>query len=374
MKEDDIKMLAEATRQEELKVDAHLRTLKSRDAVLELEPFLRLRWFYLLQVRHAELTRVTKDLFELLEPNNETNIISVIGPTGIGKSTLGLALQNSLAERFFGTAKPHEVPVVYVKAPANGEKSMSWTTLYTRILHAGNEVLVSKKRAISTAGNFQHVVPRGSVVLGVLRESLEQMLKERNVRVLVIDEALHLLRFSSYSAVMDTLKSLADAHKTKLLLIGSYDIAELMTEYGQVARRSEIIHYRRYSPTKEGKEAFKTEIKKFQAHWPCHSVPNLTAVAEHLFGVSLGSIGILKAMLLRTLALQLADKKQVFDADMLAKGCKSTKLLDKIDKETKAGELSLNGACYGESPLADKDVFKDLVEKLMTKQEECVNA
>ncbi|PHN95791.1 hypothetical protein CSC81_18645, partial [Tenacibaculum discolor] len=94
---------------------------------------------------------------------------------------------------------------------------------------------------------------------------------------------------------MDTLKSLAYAHPdTKLVLIGTHKIADLMIQYGQVARRSEIIHFKRYKLTsKEGAKqtpdelAYIDQLKKFESIWPCNEVPNLQIAWRHLMAASL---------------------------------------------------------------------------------------
>jgi hypothetical protein len=361
-------LLAQAIRQEQLALDAQLRGM-NRNQVLTLDAAQRLRWFYLLQLRHAELERVTSDLMELLEPNNETNIISIIGMTGIGKTTLASSLMNSLSARFFGNTKTHEVPVIYVRAPSNGDKSLSWKTLYQRALNAGHEVLVDKKCATEFTETHARIRESSRASLAGLRESLEHLLKHRNVRLFIIDEALHLLRFAAYEAVMDTLKSLADAHATKLLLLGSYDIAELMTQYGQVARRSEIIHYKRYrvgdkAGGKPATKEFEHAVTKLQSVWPCESMPNLVAISDVLFSASLGSVGLLKAILLRAAALQMGVTSETWKAPMLVKAVKSRKLLRKIEQETSAGEAVLEGACYGESMLASEAEFKALVARM----------
>jgi len=101
-------LLREATSPEPTDLDARLRPLK-RDEILQYPRTNRLRWFYLMQCRHSEIGRVTRDLLELLEPDNETNIISILGMTGIGKTTLTASLMTNLA--FLGQAGPGEVPV-----------------------------------------------------------------------------------------------------------------------------------------------------------------------------------------------------------------------------------------------------------------------
>ena len=65
------------------------------------------------------------------------------------------------------------------------------------------------------------------------------------MRLIVIDESMHQLRFDENAAIMDALKSLADIHHPKLVLIGTYQITPLMIDYGQLARRTAILRYRR---------------------------------------------------------------------------------------------------------------------------------
>jgi hypothetical protein len=363
-------LLEAATKPEPLDADDRLRGIP-REEAMTLTPALRLRWFYLVQVRHAELKRVTEDLMELLEANIEVKVVSIIGMTGIGKTTLASTLLNSLLVRFGEGAVPSDVPVIYVRAPANGQKSLSWTGLYKRILEAGHDVMIGQKRAATVTDGELRVRRGGRTNLTELRDFIEEMLKQRNVRVLVIDEALHLLRFDEYSAIMDTLKSLADIHHTKLLLIGTYDISELMIEYGQVARRSEIIHYRRYvvgeikadAPTPDQDE-FRQQVVKFQSLWPCAEVPNLEAIWPELMKASLGSIGLLKAMLLRLLSLQMAGKGELITKPMLKKFSKAPRALRKIEEETVAGEATLIGACYGDSIFGAKDDLDTLMQRI----------
>jgi energy-coupling factor transporter ATP-binding protein EcfA2 len=346
-----------------LEVDERLRGMK-HDQVLTLDSKLRLRWFYLMQVKHRELNRVYSDLSELLDPSNEVNIISLIGMTGIGKTTLANGLLQRLVSQYEDEARSQEVPFIYVKAPANGDRSMSWRVLYKSILTEGHEILLRQKRGVEVTADGKLQFKTGKrATLAELREFINEMLKRRKVRVLVIDEALHLLRFEEYGAIMDTLKSLADAHHTKLILIGSYDIADLVSEYGQVVRRGEIVHYHRYQVGKEpgndltsDQEVFRNTVKKFQSLWPCATIPNLDSIWFPLMRTSLGSVGLLKICLLRMASLQIRTKNEKFSADLLRKSMKNPKALQQIETETIRGEQKIAGTCYGDSIFSDAEL------------------
>jgi len=350
--------------------DAALGALK-RDQELLLSPAMRMRWFNLRQVKHAELLRVARQLDELIDPNNDTKIISVIGPTGIGKTTLATGILAQMLNRYAADRKPHEVPVVYVSAPANGEQSMSWKTLYRRILAAAGEHHLDLQRQVAVHDGDMSAVRTDRLSLAHLREVLEAVIRHRNIRVIVIDEVMHLLRFQDNLAIMDTLKSLADIHDTKLVLIGTYQIAPLMMEYGQLARRSAILHYRRYSipqksnPAKltEAQRDFKAAVARLQAQWPCVEVPQLEAAWEELMHASLGSVGLLKSQLLQMASLQMT-RGGVLQGSDLASALKPPKQLRQIESEILRGEQEIDGACYGDAARIYEEEMKKLFAKL----------
>ena len=171
---------------------------------------------------------------------------------------------------------------------------------------------------------------------------------------------------------MDTLKSLADVASTKLLLIGTYQIADLMIEYAQVARRSEIIHYRRYkvsplstSELTEDEAEYIRQLEKFQRNWPCRKAPNLASIWRPLMLSSLGSIGLTKAILLRLASLQMSTEGELLLKSHLAKAIKGPSSLRVIEEETAEGESKLTGACYGDGTVDDDLELSMLKEEVL---------
>ena len=255
------------------------------------------------------------------------------------------------------------VPFIYISIPANGGRSLSWVEIYKKILSEGNEPLIDKKRITVIEDNKIYLKHSTSVNLASLRNSLEDMLKNRKVKVLVIDEAFHMLRFGNYTAIMDTLKTLVDNTGVKLLLIGSYDLFDLVSDYGQVSRRSEILHFKRYyRENKEDRKEFEMIIRKFQSRWPCHEVPNFHKISDELMEASLGCVGILKTLLLRALDYQL-NNDEIWQPSFLIKSAKTPKIHDVINKEILSGEAKIKNAAYGESFFSDQ-MFSSIVEKM----------
>jgi len=57
-----------------------------------------------------------------------------------------------------------------------------------------------------------------------------------------------MMRFGRDAAVMDTLKSLANTTNTKIVLVGSFDLFDLVEEHGQIARRATFINLELSAP------------------------------------------------------------------------------------------------------------------------------
>lgn len=354
-----------ALTKEALPTDPSLMLLK-REEVLSLPAVDRLRWFHLLQFQHAELRRVVTDVIELIDKDPETRIVTLVGMTAAGKTTASKAIKNALIKRYRSSGA--EIPVLDIVAPANGERSLSWRVLYSRMLtSAGVDHDKPLRGTKETEGRIDYL--QSTVPVAQLREYLEILIRERGVRVLMIDEAFHLLRFAGYSAVMDTLKSLADIEGIKLLLIGNYDLADLTIEYAQVARRAEMVHFKPYFDLTKSRATHATELRPqprtpapgtvcnehafysvveaYQKNWPCANVPNLCAMWWQLMLMTVGSIGLLKMCLTRLAMLQMMSHSEEITSSMLTKMGKSPAAMDKIFRDLKEGHDKIKYSVYG---------------------------
>lgn len=323
----------------------------SREVLLKSSRKVRQEYLEQLQCRHRNLEAAATDVMELLEPGSLVNILPVIGATGSGKTTLLSRLIRSLIVKQGDKSKTcTDIPFLYVEIGANGSRSLSWIDLYEDILRAGAEILIEKKCERVVCKGILRLISRRSKKIGPLRSAIESMFKHRRVRVLVLDEAFHLLRFGNYTSVMDTLKSIANKTGVRIVLLGTYDLFDLVTDYGQVARRGETVHLQRYFRDRpEDVEEFrKNIIKKIQDRWPCEEVPNFCAIAEELMEASLGCVGLLKAILAKSLILQ-NKNKGAWNPLFLAKATKSVKVITKIRKEIESGENKVKDGCYRES-------------------------
>ncbi|MGF6413664.1 ATP-binding protein [Paraburkholderia sp. MM5482-R1] len=317
----------------------------SRHQAVTLSPEEKRRYFYSLQVKHRKLSRLEKEITRYISGNTDTTILTLIGPPGAGKSSF---IENVLANRLKGT-EIGQIPFITVPTPAHGSNKIPWSEMYRKILLAGGEPLVNNKRVTEVTGDKVKVRSNSMGSLSALRDAVTSMLIHRKTMILALDEVLHMLRFGNHPALMDTFKSLADETSCQILLIGSYDLFDLATTYGQVARREEIFYLGRYRSNFDAKEKpdkhademdveeYRTVIGKLQDKWPLEDVPQFSSLASDLMDMTLGIVGLLKEFMTQCLVLQIENGGK-WNSDFVRRAMKKPYVLKKIRKEVENGE------------------------------------
>lgn len=324
------------------------------------EDIAKQKGFYDTRVKHYKMEALLADLLPLLTPHSESNIIVLTGATGVGKSTLTKRLLSRLIQDFTGVVErdPGAVPLAYVEAYADGDARFSFKGLYRSLLNELQDPGTDNKCSLEVSDGKLVIKPQASRTTSVLRAALEDALKLRKTQVAVVDEAYHLLRFGKLTAVMDTLKSLANTTGVKLVLVGSFDLYDLVSDHGQVARRTAILNLDRYHvEDAEDRKQFKKVVEMLQAKWPCEMAPQFAAISDELLEVSLGCVGLLKSLMLDASAMQLHNRG-VWESGFLKKAAKSNKLREVIRREIEIGEAKVRDALYGESLWDDEKVVE----------------
>ena len=301
------------------------------------------------KVRHPKMQAVVEELRALLMARTDSNIILITGATGVGKTTLSKELSRLCADMYKQVLEddPSAIPAVWVEAYANGDHHHGFRSLYQDIREELLEPAANRKAHAEVVNGRLIMKPQARTTIDALRNVVQAGLRERKTIVCAIDEAYHLLRFASETAVMETLKSLANTTGVKFVLIGSFDLFDLVAEHGQVARRSMVINFDRYHLDDEAdRAAFRKVVKGLQAAWPCDEVPNFVAISDELMEACLGCVGLLKSLMLDAAAMQMtADGK--WRGAFLAKAAKSNGLRDVIRREIETGEKKVRDAVMG---------------------------
>lgn len=297
-------------------------------------------------VVHEEYQRCSHELVHVLQSAPDGSVFVLTGPTGVGKSTMlrnVARVANNAVEKKC-TKYPDRGPVAEVEVPATSNRNevCTWRELYARILHTLDEVLVGKKRLTdpSTRDFFENMTRmRRDRTTRALRESVENCLRYRRPLAVFFDEAHHMIKGLNGMRLddqFDVIKSLANLSGTRLVLFGPYPILQLAYLSGQNARRTDVIHFPRYS-TKHVHafiDAAHTILESLEIP---HTVDPVKRW-EDLYACSAGCIGILKDWIGNALAGELESKRPRLEWAGLMRKRKPDKALLVIAQEIREGE------------------------------------
>jgi len=325
----------------------------TKEQVLRLSEDDRLAYFHEVRVKHPRVKDALADLKLMARPGTGTDITLLIGPTGVGKSTVVHALAKEILAEKTGDMERDKamIPIVTVEAPASGERGFSWRIFYQRLGEALYEPLMNQKQeTVSNDGRLMVRPATSHVMVAALRTSVEKALQVRKTCVVVVDEAAHLLRNLQGNTLenhMDALKSLANICGVNIVLVGAYDMTQLLTLSGQVARRTSIVHFQRYLTGSETDEkAFGMVVQRLADHLPLEDSVDLNRYAFDLHQACIGCVGILKDTLSRALAMALRDSGR-WRMDYLERALLSPSQHGAILRETLEGEQKMNTTAFG---------------------------
>jgi hypothetical protein len=284
------------------------------------------------------------------EPANAAYIL-VMGPTGVGKTTLRLGVERHLVAALETelARDPGRLPVCSTTAVSPDSGNFNWKDYYRRALQALDEPLISNKIRTGTTR------PLAMAEATALRRALESALKHRRPQAFIVDEAQHLLKIASGRRLqdqMDSIKSLADHGQTVHVLIGTYDWLALQTLNGQVIRRGITLHFPRYhADVPADVLAFQRVLVSFEQQLPVPQPPDLFTLWAYCFERSLGCVGVLKDWLTRALATALAEDAATVSEAHLVQHALSASACERILSEAIHGEERLTEGEEGAAQL-----------------------
>lgn len=260
-----------------------------------------------------------KDLFDALvriikNPGGK-RLIFVIGPPGAGKTFLYKAIRAEIEDLWsqHQLSGRGRIPVIGIEVPSRDERNPSYKIIYERLLKSMEEPLLEKKIiygdvTLRREGNGPPSIDRGATA-SKLRYALEQALVHRNPYAVFFDEAQQLFGFGGLSLQdhMDCLKSIANMTKVLYVLLGTYEMRSFIDLSDQLMRRSQILHFRRYTKKGKDKLTFQRVLRSFQINMPFQKEPDLLKHWEFFYDRTLGCIGNLYDWLLQAYKLALED-------------------------------------------------------------------
>ena len=316
--------------------------------LLEQPIAVRRLYFETKVVAHHRLKEVYDKTLHAIRYPSGTSIIFVVGPTGVGKTTLIGRIVKQLIEDALSDpmTTAGTIPAVAMEAPSPDSGNFSWKDYVTRALIALDEPMMTSKvtsniRGIHRDDQGQLIIER-SLTTPDLRRVLEKCMDYRRLRALIVDEAQHLKKMTSGRRLldqMDMLKSLANMTKTSHVLIGHYDLLGLMDLSAQLSRRSVEIHFPRYRLEQpEDLKEFKKLLRTFQRHLPLLEEPDLQGHYDFFYERSLGCTGMLKTMLNKAYGAALEQGEQTLTPKMWERHAEPPSKLKEMLQEIVRGE------------------------------------
>ena len=250
---------------------------------------------------HPKLANAFTQVFsEVKRPT--VSIVEVMGPTGVGKTTLVNKLYRE-SLNFFSpkmAGNPGLVPVIKVEAAAPENGMFQWLDLFQRILRELREPMIECK-TLPPAFAVGMENPQKKSTINAMRWAVEQAIRFRGTSVIIIDEAQHLTKTPNARRLadqMDVIKSLATQTNAQFVMTGTYELRLLLNQNGQLARRIRSVHFGRYNYANEHeRQEFINILGMFESRLPLAGNNLLTSQPEFIYKNCLGCVGILKEWL-----------------------------------------------------------------------------
>lgn len=309
----------------------------------EASPEDRIDYFKNYLVTHPNLNGVDRKVWNGIQSQDEGTLYFVIGPTGVGKTTLRHALERRLnRDAVLSRRDPSSPPFLSIEVPASEGNQFKWGEFFRTALKAAFGPPPKDTPLQNLSPNHQAIFLSRPHREFYFRDQLLDWFLEHRPRVFFIDETQHLS--SSHSArrlldQMDVLKSFANLARTPLVLFGTYDLLASRNLNAQLSRRSVDIHFSRYGRSAGEVKSFLGVLLTFQKHLPARLDFNLLDHADFLHAHTAGCIGILKDWLTHTLRTALLSNDGLMTFALLKQAAPCIGKAHRIATEAIAGEL-----------------------------------
>lgn len=306
-------------------------------------------------ILHPEFQSVADQLMRAIYGDLEHPMITVLGPPGVGKTSLihymlSRVIENETAQMEIDR---EYIPIVGVRVPSPEKREFPWRDNYYNMIEALFDPAVrsgvhfreyktkAKQRGLGFEFPTEKYLGRGTKQ--TLYRHFLRILEHRKPKAILMDEAHHYVfgvrNVEDRMLVLaNRLKSMADEMGgTKMVLVGTYDMRACLEATTQGTRRLRIIEFRRYQypDLHDASDPFMLTLLAFDDILSGDLGFCLLDHVEDIYRGCLGCIGILKSWFENALE-SAGDEKISFDLFVASK--MKERFLVKAMEEIMTGE------------------------------------
>lgn len=308
----------------------------------------KLLYFYNFKSKHPSLDQTHDEIIHTIYESKRALIILVVGPAGVGKTTLVLGVEKYILSKVQSLLEHNKgkIPVVRSEIPQPESSVFDWVDFFSTQLVLLREPLLDSKanldKAISHQEDSDFLSTKELKKVVKFRRSYIKALKNRYVDACMFDEGQHFTKVASARKLKDQLdyiKTLANVSRVPHVLIGTYDLLEFVNLSAQLGRRTKIIHFKRYhADINKDKEAFIGILLTFLRQIPLKVPYALSCDWDFFYAGCIGCVGVLKDWLYEALAYCLRTGSKILTKEALKKTAMSVNALLTMVREAKEKE------------------------------------
>ncbi len=251
-------------------------------------------------IEHDYFNDASSSILSHIQLGSRGRILMVVGPTGVGKTTLINFSVDKLNEYVKTYPERGFSPPITLEALAPKTGTFRWRSFYIRALNKLSEPGINSKsdidKCVETLRTKSISLSSCKITTDDLGELFEQAIRNIKPIAIFIDEIQHLTKCRTTrnkTDNLDVIKSHSNTAVTSFILIGTYEAREMMYHGGQLSRRVYVEHFQRYTNNIENLTKFDQILRTIIVHYKIPVTKEVSNNISYFYNHSLGCVGIL---------------------------------------------------------------------------------